>query len=89
MISVVRYTNNDSYTKKISAICNARLIWGGDNSIKNIRKFPLKHRALDLALADRYSFCVINAKDVMKLNQSKQEKQFGLVVMLGKCFIEI
>tara|TARA_Y100000590_G_scaffold470645_1_gene667340 strand:- start:9501 stop:10691 length:1191 start_codon:yes stop_codon:yes gene_type:complete len=71
MISVVRYSDNDDYTNKISSICDARLIWGGDNSIKNIRKFPLKHRALDLAFADRYSFCVINAQDVLKLNQSK------------------
>ena len=39
MISVVRYADNDNYTKKISSVCNARLIWGGDKSINNIRKF--------------------------------------------------
>jgi len=71
MISVVRYSDNDDYTNKISSICDARLIWGGDNSIKNIRKFPLKHRALDFAFADRYSFCVINTQDILKLNQLK------------------
>ena len=37
MISIVRYSNNDDYTKKISSMCNARIIWGGDNSISNIR----------------------------------------------------
>jgi len=68
MISIVRYQNNANYTNKISSVCDARLIWGGDNSISNIRKFSLKQRAIDLAFADRYSFCVINATDLLKLN---------------------
>lgn len=70
-ITVVRYTDNDDITKKFSSICNARLIWGGDNSIKNIRKFPLMERALDIAFADRYSFCVIKASEVLKLKKDE------------------
>ncbi len=71
MVSIVRYSDNDDYTKKISSICNARIIWGGDNSIKNIRSFPLSQRALDIAFADRYSFCVINTSEVIKLNKKE------------------
>ena len=71
MISIVRYSNNDNYTKKISSICNARLIWGGDNSIKNIRNFTLNQRALDIAFADRYSFCVMNTSEVTKLGKKE------------------
>ena len=52
-------------------MCNARLIWGGDNSISNIRKFPLDHRAIDIAFADRYSFCVIKASEVLKLKKDE------------------
>ena len=74
MISVVRYSNNDSYTKKFSSICNARLIWGGDKSINNIRKFSLQERALDIAFADRYSFCVINSFKIMKLNDTEAKR---------------
>ena len=69
MISIVRYSENDYYTKKISSICNARIIWGGDNSINNIRKFPLSHRSLDIAFADRYSFCLINSDSICELNE--------------------
>ena len=65
MSKYIRYAN---YTNKISSVCDARLIWGGDNSISNIRKFSLKQRAIDLAFADRYSFCVIKASEVLKLN---------------------
>ena len=71
MISIIRYSDNDDYTKNISSICNARLIWGGDLSIKNIRKFPLNQRALDIAFADRYSFCVMNTSEVMKLGKKE------------------
>ena len=66
MITIVRYSNNDYFTKKISSICNARLIWGGDKSIENIKKFNLNIRALDLTFADRYSFCVINSDQLLK-----------------------
>jgi len=77
MISVVRYRDNDGYTKKISSICNARLIWGGDNSINNIRKFSLNLRALDIAFADRYSICVINASEVLKLGTNDTKRLAG------------
>ena len=73
-ISIVRYSENDNYTKKISSICNARLIWGGDNSINNIRKFPLDQRAIDIAFADRYSFCVINASKILKLDVNEMKR---------------
>ena len=68
MIVVVRYRDNDNYTKKISSICNARLIWGGDETIKNIRMFKLQQRAIDIAFTDRYSFCAIDTKKFLKLN---------------------
>ena len=66
MISVVRYNSREDYTKKFSSMCNARLIWGGNDSINNIRKFTLKERSLDIAFADRYSFCVIKASEILK-----------------------
>ena len=71
MISIVRYFDNDIFTKKISSVCNARLVWGGDESIKKIRNFSLQERALDIAFADRYSFCVINPLKIIKLNNAE------------------
>ena len=66
MIKIIRYSENDDYTSKLSSICDARLIWGGDNSINNIRKFKLKERSLDLAFSDRFSFSLIDAKKLKK-----------------------
>jgi hypothetical protein len=69
MICVVRYSENSEFTKKISSICNARLIWGGNESIKNIRTFKLQERAIDIAFADRYSFCFIDSKKILKASE--------------------
>ncbi|CAM7178387.1 long-chain-fatty-acyl-CoA reductase [Enterobacter rongchengensis] len=61
LICLVEYNHEDEITQAISAACQARLIWGGDRTIAHIRKFPLPARAVDIAFADRYSICVINA----------------------------
>ena len=67
MITILKYNNEDNFTKKISSICDARLIWGGNKSIESIRKFNLKERAIDIAFSDRFSLCAINADKILKL----------------------
>ena len=37
MLAIVRYSEDDSYTKEISKKCNARMIWGGDKTISAIK----------------------------------------------------
>tara|TARA_B100001057_G_C22844509_1_gene948431 strand:+ start:384 stop:1574 length:1191 start_codon:yes stop_codon:yes gene_type:complete len=69
MITIVKYNNEDRFTEEISKKCDARLIWGGDNSIKNIRKFELNSRAFDLTFADRYSICIIDSDQLVKVKQ--------------------
>ena len=69
MISIVKYYENDEYTKHISSLCDVRIIWGGDNTIKNVRNFRIPERGIDIAFADRYSFSVIGADKILKLNK--------------------
>ena len=73
MLSIVRYSDNDEFTKKISNQCNARLIWGGDKTISTIRSFPTDQKTLDITFPDRYSFCIINSDK--SLNLSKKNIQ--------------
>ena len=68
-ITIVRYSDCVEFTDKISSLCDARLIWGGDRSIKEIRKSQLNPRSRDIAFSDRFSLCVIDAKSISKLNQ--------------------
>ena len=61
-VILIRYDNkNEDITKHFSSICNSRVIWGGDNTINNVRKFKLPPRANELTFSDRYSLCSINA----------------------------
>jgi len=71
MITIVQYHDNDSFTKEVSKLCDARIIWGGDKSIQNIRNFDLNARALDLTFADRYSLCVIDSNQLLKIKKDQ------------------
>ena len=75
-IKIVKYGNeNENFTKYISSLCDVRIIWGGDKSIENIRRFPIKSRSFDLTFADRYSFCIVKASEYLK-NQGKKKIAF-------------
>ena len=74
MTAIVKYPKIDEITKYISSISNARLIWGGDEAIKNIRVFSTTERCVDIAFSDRYSFCVIDSEAVIALEEIQLNK---------------
>lgn len=74
MNAFVRYEQNDAITAMFSANCNARIIWGGDETIRNIRKLPVPERCVDIAFSDRYSFCIIDAPSIIKLDEAGLKK---------------
>ena len=65
-ICLVQYGHNQDINDYFSAICDTRIIWGGDETIAAIRKSPLKARATEITFADRYSLCLINADEYLK-----------------------
>ena len=72
MISVIRYYSIDQLlTKNFSAICDARLIWGGDNTIADLKKFETKAKNIDIPFSDRYSISLINSEKLLKLPDYK------------------
>jgi hypothetical protein len=71
MTSFIKYEQNDEITGMFSANCNARMIWGGDVTIKNVRKLPIPERCVDIAFSDRYSLCVIDTLSIVKLDKDK------------------
>lgn len=70
----IRYTNIDEVTEYISSISDGRIIWGGDNTINNIRRFPIKIRGVDIAFADRYSICILGSDEILKLSDNDLKK---------------
>lgn len=66
-IQLIRYDRTSDATKSLSAFCDARIIWGGDNTVLNIRKNPIPPRATEVTFADRNSFAIIDACSYLKL----------------------
>jgi hypothetical protein len=59
MNALVTYARDEEITAALSAMADVRVIWGGDETIRAIRKAPLPARGVDIAFADRYSFCIM------------------------------
>lgn len=70
----VRYERDDEITAKYTAMCNSRVIWGGDETICEVRKLVLPPRSNEITFADRYSFGILSLEalqelDVVSLNR--------------------
>lgn len=55
-----RYGHEKEITDALSSLCDVRVMWGGDNTIREIRKSELSPRATEICFADRFSICVID-----------------------------
>lgn len=67
-ICIVRYLHSDSINAMFSSICNVRIIWGGDNTISEIRKTPLLPRANEITFASRYSVALIDSRYYLNID---------------------
>ncbi len=67
----VRYDKSNEISAYLSKNVDARLIWGGDQTISQFKKFDTSPRCVDLTFSDRYSVSIINADKVMKLKQEE------------------
>lgn len=75
-IVLLKYGHEKTVTDRLSARCDARIVWGGDDTIRTIRASPLPPRAVEIAFADRYSFAVIDADAYLKLAPAKVAQDF-------------
>ena len=60
-LAVVRYPHESNANEVFSAMCDVRVIWGGDATIATIRQNAIPPRSFDICFADRYSIAAINA----------------------------
>lgn len=56
----VTYDRSSRYSQDISTVSDARVIWGGDDSVMSIRSLTTKPRCRDISFADRYSAALID-----------------------------
>lgn len=63
--------SNTKNSEFFSSVCDARVIWGGNKTINDIRKFWIPERSIDITFADRYSISVINLEILKNLNLNR------------------
>lgn len=74
MTAFIRYEANDEVTGHFSEIADARVIWGGDETIKKIRKFQLSSRGVEIAFGDRTSLCVLSPQAVVESSEASFQR---------------
>jgi hypothetical protein len=67
-IAVIRFPRTSNATEFFSSFCDIRVIWGGNDTIEQIRKNAIPSRSFDITFANRYSFAVINAEKLINEN---------------------
>lgn len=73
---LVRYQHSEEITQAFSSLCDVRVIWGGDTTIRTVRRAQLPTRAIELTFADRYSVAIIRASAVTEETAEKLARAF-------------
>ena len=60
-IVFVKFPPVKEITDVFSSICNVRVVWGGDMTVKELRQSPIPPRSTEITFADRHSIAVIDA----------------------------
>lgn len=60
-IIIAQYERDQIINDFFSDLCDVRIIWGGDQTISELRKSPLPPRSTELTFADRYSLSIIDS----------------------------
>jgi len=58
---LIRYPHDQRLTDALTALCDLRVVWGGDTGVSAIRQSPLPYLARDIVFPDRWSMAVIDA----------------------------
>ncbi len=72
-IKFIKYGHEEEISRSLSKIVNARLLWGGDETIKLFKTFETKPRCIDLCFSNRISGSIINLDSLKKLKLKKLE----------------
>lgn len=71
---IVRYGHDAAITAALSDICDLRVIWGGDATVREIRSLPLHPRARDVSFPNRWSLAAMDAGAVAALDDAALAK---------------
>lgn len=68
----VRYGRDKEVNDLFSSIADMRVVWGGDQTIAELRKSPLPPRSGEITFADRYSLAVIDSDSYLQIEDKRR-----------------
>ncbi|QIE24957.1 acyl-CoA reductase [Caballeronia sp. SBC2] len=72
---IVSYDHRDeAATSELSAVCDLRVLWGGDRAIDDIRRSSLRPSARDVTFPNRSSFAAICAKAFLSADKPERKR---------------
>lgn len=74
-VNVVIYARErQDVTEMFSAQCDARIIWGGDETVRRVRAAALPPHGVEVTFPDRYSLLAVKASAVMAMDDQQLAK---------------
>ena len=67
---MLTYEHNEQITAELSLMCHIRVVWGGDDTVRAVRRIPLAPMAGELVFPDRFSLSLIKAQAIIELEQA-------------------
>lgn len=68
-ISIVAYGHNEDVNRYLSLQADARIIWGGDQTVQYFRSLSATSRCRDITFPDRLSVSIIKAETLLQLSE--------------------
>ena len=60
------YEHDAEITKRISNLVESRVVWGGDDTVKEIRSIPMNPLAREIVFPNRFSLTIIKSSSILK-----------------------
>lgn len=71
-LNCVRYGRDKEVNDFFSSMADMRVVWGGDQTIAELRRSPLPPRSGEITFADRYSLAVIDSDSYLQIEDKRR-----------------
>ena len=68
-VCIVRYEKNDQVTRDLLNFSDLKIVWGGDNTVNQIRSIPTPAHCKEVVFPDRKSVSIIDEKSLIGLSE--------------------
>jgi hypothetical protein len=71
---VISFDHDPEVNRLLSASCDLRVIWGGDETIRSIREAGIAPSATDLVFPDRFSLAAFSAEAILAMDAASWDR---------------